>query len=652
MKVSFVLVSPRNKTKKKKVSNTTKKKKKMNILTSIFQPENADEPTPWPERIAAVLLAATCVGNDGKSCPLLHGSLGPKFFSKIRNAPRLQLFLLHSDCITWTDTIHFPSHNDVENDADASYSATLAICKRLAATRYSSESIKSIVWSPFSDQVYDEVRHFIKNHCHALESFYFGLTRYHLGKGKQDLFDYDLSFLSHKKRSSSLRVLEFACEMKIACLEQIANVTSLRSLKHPEFSDYFGGDGDDDEDAKAYLSLANLSGLEELDLHSIQNAKKIFPFLKCLTSLHLSSIKTTELKPITSLVNLRRLCVAQVNGPIEAMEENFIAIFDSCVLLEDLVIPFTRQHPFSPQFFSVIGSNLTRLLRIDVSSCSQSVTDQNMSALCASLQSPLVELDLRGVCSLTDAGIKTISETNFGKTTLQRLLLRMASNLTDESLRYMSEMRALEELSLVTINNFLTGTGFSHFFDKTTGECKTPRLRILTLSSSTQLLPLTLEYITRFKSLEELTINDLPKLGNDWYKLVAKRLRRLRHLHAERLYFDDEAAGILVAAPFAASMTFLRVGCTDGRPMTIAGLKSIVHGMRRIRHLIADVDASVVRSIDDVVEILKVNKSLTYINLVCYGDDDSSTSYNFDMLEMKIGQQLGSHVQVFVQKNF
>ncbi len=53
-----------------------------------------------PPQILAVLLSATCVGNDGRSCPLFHGSLAPMIFGKTSDE-KLRRLLLKSNNITW-----------------------------------------------------------------------------------------------------------------------------------------------------------------------------------------------------------------------------------------------------------------------------------------------------------------------------------------------------------------------------------------------------------------------------------------------------------------------------------------------------------------------------------------------------------------------
>jgi hypothetical protein len=108
----------------------------MNIILNSFKLGFDDYKSNSFASEAAVLLAATCIGNDGKSCPLFRGSLAPMIFATATNAA-LQTLLIESDTIEWTNgmMLHGWSSNR---------DAYVHICRRLQASRYSCRSLKSL----------------------------------------------------------------------------------------------------------------------------------------------------------------------------------------------------------------------------------------------------------------------------------------------------------------------------------------------------------------------------------------------------------------------------------------------------------------------------------------------------------------------------
>jgi hypothetical protein len=131
------------------------KKKKMNILIKsflLFPLEKCVE--------QRVLVSATCVGNDGRSCPLLHGSLGPKLFSALQaGRTKLQLFLLHSDCITWANSLIVGLDFKVDQET----------FKVLSKTRYSSVSLKKLHIRLKDSQRFGELLPLVQQHCINVE---------------------------------------------------------------------------------------------------------------------------------------------------------------------------------------------------------------------------------------------------------------------------------------------------------------------------------------------------------------------------------------------------------------------------------------------------------------------------------------------------
>jgi hypothetical protein len=89
--------------------------------------------------VPLVLVSATCIGNDKKSCPLFHGSLAPILFSEIETTESavqtLHCFLLSSHNITWIKTLSLSNNEDV-------------CCKMISvllSTRYFSRSVKKLI---------------------------------------------------------------------------------------------------------------------------------------------------------------------------------------------------------------------------------------------------------------------------------------------------------------------------------------------------------------------------------------------------------------------------------------------------------------------------------------------------------------------------
>jgi len=145
----------------------------MNFLHQTLRDHLSDE------QKAAVLLSATCKGNDPTLplCPLFHGSLGPLLFSDIgihasfhRNGCYYvdedmdddhseeiwQCFLLTSNNITWVKHVYFS-----ENDK-----LCKQICGVLIKTRYASSSIKSVTLTGATLDISVE---FITTHCRSVE---------------------------------------------------------------------------------------------------------------------------------------------------------------------------------------------------------------------------------------------------------------------------------------------------------------------------------------------------------------------------------------------------------------------------------------------------------------------------------------------------
>jgi F-box and leucine-rich repeat protein 14 len=137
----------------------------MNILNLALHLSNGDQREQnirSPSLPLQILLSATCIGNDGTSCPLFHGSLAPMIFSQLIHdfwSP-LQLALIQSNNITWAHHLHLPRNSqDCEK-----------IMQALSKTRYFSRSVKSLTMN--SEQLSDKsVVMFLCAFCSGIVSF-------------------------------------------------------------------------------------------------------------------------------------------------------------------------------------------------------------------------------------------------------------------------------------------------------------------------------------------------------------------------------------------------------------------------------------------------------------------------------------------------
>jgi hypothetical protein len=257
--------------------------------------------------LAAVLLSATCVGNDGKRCPLFHGSLAPELFS--RNDPHTQLpdrapisinlsnLLVLSNTITWAHTVSLSSFDKVTKDIFKN------ITNSLVNTRYSSRSIKTV---HINLLLRYKVRFdptpttkFLENHCTALEC---------LTIRARD--DFDLSFL--QKRSQTLSHLELAMTEQSLLSIPFAELGNLRKL---EIVVPF---------KKVFAQIAKCPALEVLIfsnkcqdwlVHPLHDALKHLKALKYLRELELRAAESISAECLTETLSsfafLRRLHVAE-----------------------------------------------------------------------------------------------------------------------------------------------------------------------------------------------------------------------------------------------------------------------------------------------------------------------------------------------------
>jgi hypothetical protein len=309
----------------------------MNILLKSFEFGRPFEEeilfveTVWCPRQSLdslVLLSATCIGNDGKSCPLLHGSLAPMLFSRKLTftdhqssycgwdiilagnvIPRMQALLIHSDNITWATELFFSRYTE-----DLSFN--LKMMQILSQKRYFSASVKKVTLQ-FQLFQREDFREFLANCCNRVEEFewddaiiewdaikipfrdedleflsgFTSLTCLNVGDG------YDGSVLHHLTKLPRLKTLELGCprQGQYAAIKMISSLKSLRSL---DLNDFCNATED------GWRHLSHLFSLERIfvilaafdftgELSKIENLK----------SIHLISCEITD----ESLHNLAKL---------------------------------------------------------------------------------------------------------------------------------------------------------------------------------------------------------------------------------------------------------------------------------------------------------------------------------------------------------
>lgn len=221
----------------------------MNILLRTFKYSDTTEMCE-----ILVLTSATCVGNDGQSCPLFHGSLAPMIFSRIKSLSKWRQgnLLLDSNAITWVRSIFFIP--DAKNISDSFLpDFQLAKMKKamavLSQKRYISVSVTSVT-IPCGFLRFEEVQKFLRSCCPRLESIEWENGGSLL---PSRLNDDDVAFLSdftllkslcfsnapitavgfkHLTKLKSIKKLELThLQLNDDCLESISCLKSLEDLK-------------------------------------------------------------------------------------------------------------------------------------------------------------------------------------------------------------------------------------------------------------------------------------------------------------------------------------------------------------------------------------------------------------------------------------
>jgi hypothetical protein len=178
-------------------------------------------------RIAVTLLSGTCVGNDGKRCPLFHGSLAPVLFS-VKKFSKFEKFLLLSNNITWVHTIYLFFTTEYEPNFNTSQ-LNGKIIKTLGNTRYSSRSLRNVVISTVCSIDINPFLRFVENHCTNLEHFEVLVHTWRLSKRAQPQF----SFLSTHRQTLTSLSLDVPSYLSVPFEE----LTFLKTLKLGKISD-------------------------------------------------------------------------------------------------------------------------------------------------------------------------------------------------------------------------------------------------------------------------------------------------------------------------------------------------------------------------------------------------------------------------------
>jgi hypothetical protein len=279
---------------------------KMKIWLNAF--EFAHPTIKYNAQVAAILFSATCVGNDGKRCPLFHASLAPELFSASYKL-EFQNLLLLSNNITWARAVQFWFVKQLSHHYN--------ILNTLTNTRYSSRSIKTVIMYVVCDVNVIPYFKFIENHCIALE--HFEVTTNHvvglfdftfLSTRAQTLVSLDLEIRNNS--TASLLSVPFDRLVRLRKLElyQINNAICEHFTKCPSIERlliWFAYDITDE----GFSQLKKLENLREL----VFNARITTVSSECLNDT-LSSLEFLR-KLHISCQSLNAETFRQITGPLD-----------------------------------------------------------------------------------------------------------------------------------------------------------------------------------------------------------------------------------------------------------------------------------------------------------------------------------------------
>ncbi len=283
-----------------------------------------------PPQILAVLLSATCIGNDGRSCPLFHGSLAPMIFGKTSD-DKMRRLLLKSNNITWTQTLFWCDLVDFPT-------LQREIFQVLSKTRYSSRSLKRLQVTVDCKEDKRNVLSFLQTGCEMLETLEIGALESNFSLNElascralansliclrcSDLKIPNFSEIQHFNRLQALRL--YNTQINDEQLHPLASLKNLRRLEIIRVTSCSGSfldvvcpsltrlqilDIRICEDFRHVSGLKHLANsLEELSLNSLHDLRNLrghgewveFPFLKKLNLVFVSfgyQIQTFALSP-------------------------------------------------------------------------------------------------------------------------------------------------------------------------------------------------------------------------------------------------------------------------------------------------------------------------------------------------------------------
>jgi hypothetical protein len=285
------------------------------------------------------------------------------------------------------------------------------------------------------------------------------------------------------------------------------------------------------------LKLNNLRHLELLDLGEMLTQEK---FEQALDQ---AAIETSA---AFSNIRVMKICNAKIrylDTLFKLIHQNveFLCI-EYCSDMEILVLDADK----APQFPNLKSLDLTRMRLLS----------GNTLEFIAGHMKQLQVLNLTKCVSLQD--FMHLSKL----TSLKKLHLNGVDSFGDRHLCYLSSLTELEELSLVSLENF-SGEGFKDLLKSSTNEsdwlCCLPKLRILKLDWCEALSDQALEYLQYFTgiryfslihsenlkgfqylgkliSLEYLSLNRVPNITDDTLTAIVSNARNLTHLFVNAGY--------------------------------------------------------------------------------------------------------------------
>jgi hypothetical protein len=362
----------------------------MNIFLETFSLIDSDVYGRGDPAIPCILLSANaCKGNDGKFCPLLHGSIAPKLFGKVGRFVYVDQLLLRSNNATWIPLIKFPItlHGDLTEFAQN-------ICRTLSSLKYSAKSIKTVKIdiNLATDPICST---FIREHCTHLEDLKifscYGLdeppniSKFLLGD------DFENNNNNYWAAASRLEKLSF--ESMPILDEDFAKISphlrSLRSLSMTLTNDVFTGE-------TSFQNFGSKRTIRTLDFTNNSNCLSETAFIyigemTSLVSLILAHCAATNTKCLQHLADLVSLELLDLRGCELLEDDSMLAIAEfGQHSLQTLKLGFIRPYASSPQTLTDVAlehlSKLTNLKQLDFLRAGDNYTEKGFATLFGGLR--------------------------------------------------------------------------------------------------------------------------------------------------------------------------------------------------------------------------------------------------------------------------